>query len=223
MSIADTIIGFVAPHTCIGCAKEGSVLCVSCTDMYFEPVQSRCVGCKTITEDFKVCTSCRSWLPLRSVYICGQYEGAVELLVRSLKFECQRAAAKAMAGIMTNQLTPQNETVLCPIPTAPARIRERGFDHALLIAKELSKQAGLPCQQMLRRHTNTRQLGASRSARIKQMKKEFEQVSRQEIDGKHIVLVDDVFTTGATIASAAKVLRQAGAKRVSAIVFSQKL
>ncbi|MCA9323620.1 ComF family protein [Candidatus Saccharibacteria bacterium] len=124
---------------------------------------------------------------------------------------------------MASQIVDSDGTLLCPIPTAPSRVRQRGFDHALHITKRLSRHTKVPYQQLLRRHTNVRQLGASRLNRIRQMEREFEAIKQGEIKGKHVILVDDVFTTGATLSAAAKVLRKAGARRVSAVVFAQKV
>ncbi len=223
MNILNTLTSLLAPHVCLGCGTNGAVVCDNCLELYTEPVQPRCVGCKKLSEDFKVCTSCRSWLPLHAVFVFGDYEGVNEHLVRSLKFDCQRDAAKPMSKLMSKPIEGLDEGfVLCPIPTAPARIRARGFDHAQSLAGYCSKYSGIPVHSILKRHTNVRQLGSSRSERIRQMATEFEVSISSNIAGKRILLVDDVLTTGATLSSAARILRDAGAKSVSAIVFAQK-
>ncbi len=216
----DQLLGLLAPHICLGCGSEGSVLCSSCTWQYHEPVQSRCASCHRLTEDFRVCQSCRSWLDLYAVYVCGVYEGIYEQLVKSLKFDLKRDAAKPMAQLMADLLHDQ-DVVLCPVPTAPARVRNRGFDHALYITKELSRSTKLPYQQLLDRRSNVRQLGSSRKTRIRQMSEEFILKNAQAVMGKKIIIVDDVMTTGSTIAAISQVLKQGGAKRVSAVVFAQ--
>ncbi len=224
MSLIDTITGLVAPHICVGCGFAGPVLCDDCTVLYMEPVQPRCAGCKKLSDDFKVCSSCKSWLPLRSIFVASNYEGVSELLVRSLKFDCQRAAAKSMSRLMAETLSESSDKrLLCPIPTASSRIRERGFDHALLIAKELACNTGLTMEQLLQRHTNVRQLGSTRANRIKQMESEFSVSKKSMVEGENVLLVDDVMTSGATLAGAARTLRNAGAKSVSAIIFAQKM
>jgi ComF family protein len=224
MNILDSLTGLVAPHVCLGCGSLGSVLCGDCTVAYYEPLQPRCAGCKKLSKDFRVCTSCRSWLPIKSVYVASIYDGVAEQLIRSLKFESQRTAAEPIARLIGETICDiQDEPLLCPIPTAPARIRERGFDHALLIAKKLSTQTGFEFMRLLNRHTNVRQLGSSRAERMKQMESEFVIIRNPDIAGKHVLIVDDVMTTGATLSSAARELKKAGAKSVSAVVFAQKL
>jgi ComF family protein len=106
------------------------------------------------------------------------------------------------------------------VPTANARVRERGYDQAALIARELSRQVGSPCVPLLARVGGQRQLGQGRAARKKQMEGAFRVLKPALLQNKHVLLVDDVLTTGATCEAAARVLRQAGAKRVSAAVFA---
>ena len=120
------------------------------------------------------------------------------------------------------------DIILCPIPTASSRRRGRGFDHAKLLMHTYWRKlpaylqlSGRP-QQLLTRQSNTRQLGASRPQRIEQMQDEFALKPRADVDGKTVLLIDDVVTTGATLASAAKTLKNAGAKRVYALVYAQK-
>ena len=222
--LADKIVGILAPHTCIGCGKRGSVLCKSCLTSYVEPVQPRCAGCKALSDDFKTCTGCRRWLNLTKVYVAVPYSGLGERLVHELKYEMKRDAGEAIAlqlkGIIGSSLENKN-AVLCPVPTAPKRVRERGFDHSVIIAKELSRLLHVQAVRALKRVTNSRQVGATRAERMKQMEYAFS-VSKKHIQDKDVYLIDDVFTTGATLIAASKVLREAGARSVSAIVFCQK-
>ena len=119
--------------------------------------------------------------------------------------------------------TNSNDMVVCPLPTAPARIRARGFDHAKLIAKYLADDAGLEQKDYLGRRSNVRQLGSTRAQRLEQMKNEFFVKPGLDLSGKEVLLVDDVVTTGASLSAAAKTLKRAGANRVTAIVFAQKI
>lgn len=221
----DLVIGVIAPHVCLGCQSLGSVLCRECIGLYFEFVPSRCAGCKKLTDNFKTCSSCYTSLPLKSIYVASNYDQVSEKLVSMVKFEYMRAGILPMAEIMATVLS-QNDVhsfVVCHVPTAPSRIRERGFDHAKLLAKQLSKLLRIKEEEYLLRLTNTRQVGASRTQRVKQTKEAFSARQSDEIKGKNVLLVDDVMTTGATLSASANLLRKAGAKSVSAIVFAQKM
>ncbi len=224
MQIIDKAIGLLAPQICLGCGTEGSVLCNDCIELYHEPVQPRCAGCHSLSEDFRVCAACRKWLPLQRIYISGNFEGVSEQLVKSLKFEQKRQSTEPMSKIMSkllDEITP--DTILCPVPTAPKRVRERGFDHAQLISDGLGSLTSLRSKKLLRRRSNSRQLGSSRKQRIIQVLNEFEPIDQSEILGKKILLVDDVMTTGATLSAVAQILKKAGAEQVSAIIFAQKI
>lgn len=219
--MADSIVGLLAPHRCIGCDRSGDILCKECVELFLEDVPPRCAGCKQLSDSFKTCRSCKSWLQLAKVHVITYYDGIGERLIHEMKFESKRAACKTIATAMARELPINEYDVVCPIPTAPKRVRERGFDHAVEIAKRLSKLTEIPCIKPLLRVTNSRQVGATRTERMKQMESAFS-LRRSELEGKNILLVDDVFTTGATLVSASRILRDAGAKSVSAIVFCQK-
>jgi ComF family protein len=112
------------------------------------------------------------------------------------------------------------ETLLVPVPTATQRARQRGYDQADLLARELSEILGLPHQYLLSRLGQARQVGTGRKQRAAQLAKAFRVKGRVPINS-HIMLVDDVVTTGATLEAAATILKKAGAKRVDAVIFAQ--
>jgi ComF family protein len=223
MISVDKIVGLIAPHMCISCGKEGSLLCKSCIEEYFQPSLSRCAGCFEISKDYRVCRKCRYWLPLQSVYVANIYEGVYEQLLKALKFEYRRQAVESISAMLNETIYGlPKDVVVCPIPTAPSRVRERGFDHAKLIAKELSAKSGIKYLNALGRHTNVRQLGSGRQKRLKQMESEF-YILRTDLAGKNVLIIDDVMTTGATLAGASKVLKEAGVKSVYGAVFARKV
>jgi ComF family protein len=128
-----------------------------------------------------------------------------------------------MAQYMSETLPSFDKSVfIVHVPTATARIRQRGYDQAELIAKNLARTRKLKYSPVLARLGQTRQVGAKRSSRLKQMQNAFYARKPQLIKGSHIILVDDVTTTGATLEAAARVLKLAGAKTVAAITFAQK-
>jgi len=162
--------------------------------------------------------SCRRRSALYSVRAATLYTGLGKRLVGKLKFGGTRAAAKLMAEQMAG-LIPDKEVLLVHLPTASSRSRQRGYDQAYLITRQLRRVLGrdsLPC---LARHGQQRQVGASREQRLKQLQASFMVV--RPVAGAHIVLIDDVITTGASLESAAAVLKAAGAARIEAVVFAR--
>lgn len=221
MKIIDRLIGIIAPHECLGCRSEGGLLCGSCLND-LQKVPQRCYVCRRVSPGFRTCESCRSKAPLDSLAVAAVYEGLPKELVQLLKFSRAAAAAEVAAAAIAQVLPAEiaGGAVISHIPTAPARVRERGYDQAALIAKSLARQIGQPYSPLLLRMGAHRQLGQNREARLKQMEGAFRPIKVGRYRDKRVLLVDDVFTTGATCESAARTLRQAGFSRVSVAVFA---
>jgi ComF family protein len=223
--VLDAVVGLLAPHHCLLCGATGHVLCPACAETVGEPHEPCCAGCKKLSKNWKTCSSCKKWLVVDSVIVAAPYSSLYEALLHAYKYEFKRRAADSIAQLMCELVEKSffNDATLVPIPTASARVRQRGFDNGRLLAQEVSRRLQLPLKPLLHRSTNNRQVGATRKQRLEQMRHEFVLVDIQAVAGKSFLLVDDVLTTGATVAAAAKVLKKAGAKQVSALIFAQKI
>lgn len=195
------------------------MLCQMCTDK-INKIPERCYACGRWSEGFRTCRVCRRRSPIYSVAAVTVYEGVAKELVRAVKFERAKAGARVIAKTLSAVCPPPEGALITFVPTAQRRVRERGYDQAALIAKELSVRLGLPCLPLLARMGSQRQLGQRREIRKQQMTDAFRPLGNIDLHGRHVLLVDDVLTTGATCEAAARALRQAGAKRVSAAVFA---
>ena len=216
----DKLISYLAPVTCAACGREGLALCPSCKISAGDSLPERCAGCRKLSKGSKTCKSCKSWLKVSAVHVSNDYEGVYERLVESLKFNFQREVASTVAELLPKLGDEYEDWTVVALPTAPARVRTRGFDHAKLIAKEYASINSLVHKDLLGRKSNVRQVGASRAKRLQQMEEEF--YAKTDCTSLRIILIDDLVTTGASVSSAAKTLRAAGAKRVEAVVFAQK-
>jgi len=149
--------------------------------------------------------------------VVGWRKGVLAKLVSDLKYKFVRACSNVLAELLDNAI-PENafndkDVIVVPLPTIGKHIRERGLDHTLLLAKKLAKRRGWRVEQLIQRATDTVQVGTSAAERQKQAASTY--VIERKIDpDKRYLLLDDVWTTGASMQSAAKVFQQAGAKKL---------
>lgn len=212
-----------APLHCLGCGVErDKLLCDGCKEQ-LAATPPRCYLCSAATRRYAVCNQCKHTTPLRAVGTCYVYEGLAKELLHTAKYERAEAGLYEIAVLMAPSLTIFDDIdALVPVPTASSRERERGYDHTWLIARQLSKMSKLRSSRLLTRLGQAHQVGSTRQGRIKQMKGAFRVVGvPNEVHGKHLVLIDDVCTTGATLEEAARVLKKAGAKQVDALLFTR--
>jgi ComF family protein len=222
MGIIEKAVRIFAPYTCIGCGIEDDrMLCQSCSNDLV-PVASRCYVCGCRTDQYRTCIDCVPTTPLASVVSYAHYEGYAKRLVYLMKYERAKGVACELASLMSRHADRLPRGVLyVPVPTASSRVRMRGYDHAILLARHLAKQNGGTCALPLRRQGQTRQVGATKLERRRQLAEAYRLVRADVVQDRHIVLVDDVLTTGATLEAAARVIAAAAPRRIDAITFAQ--
>ncbi len=222
MNIIELAISTIAPHNCLGCGQTGPIFCDNCRRTALSAPPSRCYRCHQATSQNKTCQNCRKRTGLSHVWVAANYEGNAKKLVYKLKFDRLRAASRPMAAAMDENLPIlPSSVIITHLPTANNRVRRRGYDQAQLIAKNLAKRRRLAYQCLLVRKGATRQVGSSRSSRFGQLKGVFSIKNQKALSGAHILLIDDVLTTGASVESAAKTLKAGGAKTIDVSVFAQ--
>lgn len=157
-----------------------------------------------------------------AVWAALEYEGPARALVGGLKFRGALGLADPMAALMAAAAPPERlGGALVPVPLHPARRRKRGFNQAEQLAVALGRRTGLEVVDCLvRGGSNLRQVGRDRAARLAGPGRS---VRACGLVPARAVLVDDVMTTGATLAACAAALRAAGSEEVSALVFARTL
>jgi ComF family protein len=152
------------------------------------------------------------------------YAFPVDALLHSLKYQGNLAMASVLADLLTARIDPDAlPDFIVPMPLHPARLRERGFNQALEIARRVSRKSGIPLLPgICRRIKDTpSQTGLPWKEREKNIRNAFS--CEADLRGKHVAMLDDVMTTGATLNELAKALRKSGAAHVSGWVVARTL
>lgn len=219
VSLADSLISLVAPHNCIVCNREGRPVCDECIGAIGRPKKPVCFLCNSLSEDFKTCQTCRRKTALKRVWVAVRYEAYVKDLIRQYKFERQRAAYAPLAQMIEQVISARNYDLVTSVPCATSRFRKRGYNQSELIARKAAQDFGLPYANLLAKSGQSRQVGHSRKDRLEQIRNTIRPTKSSE--GKRVLIVDDVSTTGATLDVCAGVLKHAGAKSVEAAVVAK--
>jgi ComF family protein len=210
------------PPTCVVCGGEGDGgldLCALCRAAlpWNEHACPRCGLALAGAEP--VCGMCRlAPPPLQRVQCALHYQFPIDRLLPRLKFHGDLAAGAVLAQLTHWALDPQDPPqALVPVPLHPARLRQRGYDQALEIARVLARLGAPPvCARALHRvRATTAQTRLDARARQHNLQDAFAVRSGVALPA-HVALVDDVMTTGATLHACARVLLAAGVRRVDA-------
>lgn len=221
MRMLEHILGLLAPHVCVVCRDESSSLCDTCSGLFAYP--DRCYVCKKPSASSLTCQKCRQKHPLSAVYIFAAYKSDIKELVGKAKYSGAPEIARRMGELLALKLPyfESGDTIVTHIPTTPSRIRERGFDQSQRMSSAIAISKGLLHAGLLYRKKNTHQVGSTRKQRIEHMMDAFGVKNGNLLHGRTVILVDDVFTTGSSIESAARLLKNAGARRVIGAVFAR--
>ncbi|MES3040082.1 MAG: ComF family protein [Pseudomonadota bacterium] len=162
------------------------------------------------------------WQQAQAVF---HYQFPIDRLIAAFKYHHQLALTDLFADLMAARIAPDAQpTVIVPVPLHPHRLRERGYDQTLLLARELSRLTGIVCNAttLQRLRDTPMQKTLDRDARRENLAGAFG-CHEQALAGQRILLIDDVLTTGATLSVLSEVLLKAGAESVHALVIARTL
>lgn len=215
-----SILDLIYPCYCRGCGKFGETFCFRCYNYNraLNPPFSR-----RLDPDF------------HKLFVCGLREGMLSLMISEYKFQSCRHFAPVLAKMISELVSELPlDTIIVPIPTVSRHIRSRGFDHIGVLCSELAKLTGFSVVPLLSRRRETVQVGKSSKTRRFQAREAFsvdlegfkgmlEVVSSDsKVDFQRpILIVDDVWTTGASMRSASFLLRSAGFQKVYGVVLAK--
>jgi len=216
------------PCWCIGCGREGSLICPSC-QRKLPPIEPPlCPQCGIPQPDGILCSICLNQRyaidGIRSLF---RFEGVVRQVIHHLKYKNLRTAAEPAAELLWFYLAdnPISGEVLTPVPLHRKRLRERGYNQSELLARELGKISDLPVVTdclIRRQYASPQARAASAGERHKNVAGAFS-CRNCSLKNKKVILMDDVATSGATLDACAAALKDAGAASVWGLTLAREV
>jgi predicted amidophosphoribosyltransferase len=217
------VLDLLLPERCASCGVDGAMLCAACTSALTALRPPFCERCGAATAwPVARCSECRA---RRLAFACARaaiaYEGPAVAFVRAWKDGGRRGAARLAAAYVAKALDRPQADAIAFVPAVRDRELWRGHNPARGLAAQLAEAWELPLTEAVRRTGGTRpQRGLGLDERRRNVTGAFRVVGRSPA---RVVLVDDVYTSGATVAAAAAALRAAGARRVEVVTFARTL
>jgi len=215
------------PPRCVGCRARGHWICPPCLAGIERLPLPLCGVCRDPVDPAGTAHGCRRGpsMPL-TISAVGTYAGPLREAVHALKYKGRHGIGATLAELLAPRVAPlaQDGDLLIPIPLHPSRLRERGYNQSAIVAAELARLLPLePAPRALRRDRRTAdQVSLSAAERVANLRGAFS-ASLEIVRDRRVWLLDDVYTTGATLGAATRALHDAGAGSVRAAVVAATL
>jgi ComF family protein len=218
------LLDLVYPPRCPSCGSMGTVLCAACQARIEPPPAPACIRCGHPTATANLCPTCRATPShLDRIAASAIFAPPLREAIHELKYNNGRALARPLGARMAAYWQEHGFAAdsIVPVPLHKARLAERGYNQAALLARVLGQATGIPLdEQAVVRHKATQQQTLLNAVeRRENVKDAF--TCRGDVAGTLIVLVDDVATTGATLEACAAALRAGGANGVWAFTLAR--
>ena len=218
-------LNLLFPPRCVNCRRMGTRLCAECLDQAPRVESPFCARCGDVVVADGLCTRCRT-TPLqidriRSVFY---FEGVIREAMHRLKYRGRTALAEPLGELMAAYWVQHSmlADLVVPVPLHAARMRERGYNQAALLAREMARRVGLEVdeQTVVRQRATDSQVELNAKQRKENVRDAFS-CSGNALAGKQVLLIDDVCTTGATLEACAVALHAQGARGVQALTLAR--
>lgn len=225
------------PPLCLGCQEllaggADEVFCQKCRPLVSYLTQSHCPVCGTVYPDSPAFDHlCGRCLDVHPDYDAARavctYEGVILEAIHKFKYGRNITAGSALARLLVNFKFPDIDIgaydLIVPVPLHIQRLRRRGFNQSLILAQSLAEkyQIELDFSILKRKNQTSSQTGLDKKERAINVRGAFLCVCPEKLRGKNVIIVDDVYTTGATLNECAQNLKKAGADRVVAVTLAR--
>jgi ComF family protein len=228
------LLDLIFPKYCVNCKKFGDFLCPNCFSRLSFDTKNICVVCGRASFDGLTHPACLNKYSLDGSFTCIVYNSISKKIVYQFKYKPHLLALKNFLTDLMYESLIQNEEFIrilngkvffIPIPLSEFKYKKRGYNQAEILAKELSKRFNKPIVNCLIRIKETKsQVKLNKKERRENIKGVFmvDKKHSAKIQNKHVILVDDVLTTGSTFSEAASVLKHCGVRQVWAVALAKE-
>jgi len=231
MSVKNFVLDLLFPKKCVCCGKLDFYACAGCFKKIIFIKQSTCPECGKLSEKGRYCLKCRKGKSLKGVILATYFEeGPIRELVHVYKYNGVFDIKSLLGGFLLEALKREGFTedfVLAYVPLHRKKLIKRGYNQSELLAQEIAKTLEIEFvrELLIKKKETKSQIGLKRKERLESQKGSFEINTRRKqlIVGRKVVLVDDIFTTGATLNECAKVLKENGVKEVWGLAIGRHL
>lgn len=233
IGLKDSVLDFVFPPHCLLCnsfissngaeddAYPRNLVCRSCWDCLNILPHPFCPLCRSLLDQkLGRCPKCPQSMPLSLNRSLGVFDPYYQILIHHFKYKRKFSIGKnlgrRLGEILKKEEFSKGFDYIISVPLHPSRKRERGYDQSRILAEEISAAISIPLKErvLIRMKRTKDQTHLSVEERERNVRGAFAVTSNSLLQGRRVILVDDVMTTGATLKECARVLREAGAEEV---------
>lgn len=218
-----SFLDFLFPKKCLGCGRGGQYFCHQCLAKALLINQPICPVCRRPSPFGQTYPPCQTRYTIDGLTSVFAYQGLIRKGIKDLKFRFRFDLSEELITLLLNhnavkslQFLDLKKTIVVPIPLHPWREDWRGFNQAAVLAKILAEKLKLPFYEDLltrTRYTES-QTGLEKEERQKNVEEAFQVNQAYKLANGHVVLMDDVWTTGATMRTCANLLKRVGFEKV---------
>jgi ComF family protein len=226
--LAGAALDLLFPPKCLGCGKEGNLICHACQHQLTPIVDPICPRCGRPQASSILCPVCANWpASIDCIRAPLRFEGLTRQIIHQFKYKNLRTLALPLAHILKNYLlkAPLPVEAVIPVPLHPRRLRERGYNQSGLLAKEVGRLMNLPLVDAeVRRVKYVIPQARTHSAQERQVNvKGAFHCPEFSKPGQSVLLIDDVTTSGATLDACAHALKLAGCGPIYGLVVAREI